>query len=153
MGNATFFYDELRFDTRDPDVTHVYVFLRGEGDCPHFVHGWHHKAFPCSVTTLEIQTQLWNGETNPLTWEREVPGAQPLVNLFNGQEFVTVRAQELLDWRASLLAPDLTNPVEIATEVADAITARLAVVPDWHKACPYCRAHDMMLQAQRNPQQ
>lgn len=148
MGNATFFYDELRFDTRDPETTHVYVFLRGEGDCPHFVHGWHHKAFPCSVTTLEIQTQLWNGETNPLVWEREVPQAQPAINLFNPHEFVPVRAEELLNWRASLLGSGAINP----TDIADQITARLAVVPQWDKACPHCRAHDMMLQAQMAPQ-
>jgi len=149
MGNATVFFDELRFDTRDPETTHVYVFLRGEGDCPHFVHGWHHKAYPCSVTTLEIQTQLWDGVEHPLTWEREVPPAQPAMTLFHPQDFVAVRAEELMDWRAKLLGSGAINPIEIA----DQITARLAVVPDWQKHCPYCRAHDMMLQAQMAPRE
>lgn len=73
MGACHTYFDELRFDVRDPEETHVYVFVRGEGDCPFFIHGWHHKAFPAVMTTLEIQSLLWNGE-DPLLWERANPG-------------------------------------------------------------------------------
>jgi hypothetical protein len=148
MGKASAFYEELRFDTRDPETTHVYVFIRGEGDCPHTIHGWHHKAFPSTVNTLEIQTLLWNGE-DPMLWEREPPQAQPPITLFNPHEYVPVQARELVDWRASLLGADVLTPILIA----DAITARLAMVPNWHKACPLCRAHDMLMQIQMAPPQ
>lgn len=72
MGACHTYYDEIRFNVFDPDVTHVYVFIRGEGDCPFPVHGWHHKAFPATMTTLDIHNLLWNGE-DPVLWQRADP--------------------------------------------------------------------------------
>jgi hypothetical protein len=148
MGKATAFYEELRFDTRDPETTHVYVFIRGEGDCPFFVHGWHHKAFPATVNTLEIQTLLWNGE-DMLTWEREAPRAVNTPVIFNPWERVPVPVEQLQAWRA-IFAVMLSDESQ---EMAGQISGHLATIPDWHKACPYCRAHDMMLQTQMAPPQ
>lgn len=148
MGNCATFYDELRFDTRDPEVTHVYMFIRAEGDCPFWCYGWHHKAFPSSVNTLEIHTKLWEGE-DPVTWDRKAPGEMRETPIFNGHDHVPVTAQELFEWWKGVIDGGKLTPVEIA----DQITARLTSVPDWNKACPICRAHDMMLQAQRNPPQ
>jgi len=149
MGNCATFFDELRFDVRDPEATHVYAFVRGEGDCPFFVHGWHHKAFPKDMMTHEIMTLLAEGKEDMMQWEREVPRAQPEITLFNPHEFVPIRAEDLMAWRASLLGSVAMSQVDIA----DAITAWLAMSPEWRKACPYCRAEDAMLLSLRNPPQ
>lgn len=73
MGACHTYYDELRFDVRDPEVTHVYVFIRAEGDCPFMVHGWHHKAFPATTTTMDIHALLWKYGDDPVLWERVDP--------------------------------------------------------------------------------
>lgn len=73
MGDCRTFYDEVRFDVRNPDVTHVYVFIRGEGDCPYFVQGWHHKEFPASLPTLEIHALIFQFGDDPVLWERAEP--------------------------------------------------------------------------------
>ena len=53
--DCKFNIDEVRFDTRDEDITHVYAFLRPAwGDCPHTVQGWHYKAFPARLSAVEI---------------------------------------------------------------------------------------------------
>lgn len=148
MGKCSTFYDELRFDTRDPDVTHVYMFIRAEGDCPFWCYGWHHKAFPSSVTTPEIITKLWEGD-DPVTWDREPPRPVNTPVLFNPWERVPVPVEQLVAWREDLAKGDGS----MSDEYAEQISAHLSSTPEWHKACPYCRAHDMMLQAQRNPPQ
>jgi hypothetical protein len=76
MGTCHTFYEELRFDVRDPHVTHVYCFVRGEGDCPVQALRWHHKVFPANISTLEIHGSLWNNGDDPVLWERADP---PLV--------------------------------------------------------------------------
>jgi hypothetical protein len=149
MGHCSTFFDELRLDVRDPEATHVYAFVRGEGDCPFFVHGWHHKAFPKSVQTLEIMRLIAEGLEDMMTWEREAPRAVNTPVIFNPWERVPVPVEQLQAWRAGFAA--VTS--DESQEMAGQIDGHLATVPDWHKACPYCRAHDMMLQAQRNPPQ
>jgi hypothetical protein len=149
MGNCSTFFDELRFDVRDPGTTHVYAFFRGEGDCPHTIHGWHHKAFPSSLPSLDIVKLLYDGEENPMVWEREAPSAMREAAIFNPHDHVPVPAHELIEWWSSLVDGGTLTPIEIA----DAITARLTMSPHWHKACPYCRAQDMMMQAQMAPPQ
>lgn len=149
MGKCSTFFDELRFDVRDPEATHVYAFVRAEGDCPFFVYGWHHKAFPKSMMTQEIMALLANGTEDMMAWEREAPRPVNTPVIFNPWERVPVPVEQLQAWhQAFVLAGD-----PVGAEMAEQIAGHLAMSPDWHKACPYCRAHDMMLQAQRNPQQ
>lgn len=148
MGNCSVIHDEMRFDVRNPEFTTVYVFLRGEGDCPHFIHGWHRKDFAKTIPMDEIFNKIWTGHETPMTWERENPRPQPVVNLFAGKDYVPVPAEELFEWHASTLGSNLLSP----TEIADAITARTSAVPDWNKACPFCRLHEEMIRAQMNPQ-
>jgi hypothetical protein len=75
MGACHTFYDELRFDVRDPHLTHVYVYIRCQGDCPHFIQGWHHKAFPSTMSTKEIFDNLWSGndDSDPVMWPLKAP--------------------------------------------------------------------------------
>jgi hypothetical protein len=149
MANGAIYYDELRFDTRDPAFTHVYCFIRGEGDCPFNIHGWHHKAFPKEVTTEEIFGKIWSGHTDPSTWEREAPQAVETPPIYAPHDRVPVPVEQLQNWhQAFAMAGDPP-----AVEMAEQITSHLTSVTQWDKVCPYCRAHDMMLQAQRNPPQ
>ena len=47
--------DELRFVTKEEQITEVYVFCRPlDDDCP-YVQGWHHEAFPASLPCAEIE--------------------------------------------------------------------------------------------------
>lgn len=73
MGDCSVFYDEIRFSVRDPDKTEMWVFIRGEGDCPFQALGWHYKTFPSSVTTMQILAQWAAGAEDPLKWERRDP--------------------------------------------------------------------------------
>lgn len=73
MGDCTLFYDEIRFSVRDPDKTEMWVFIRGEGDCPFQALGWHYKAFPPTFTTMDILLRWMNNEEEPATWERRDP--------------------------------------------------------------------------------
>lgn len=149
MADAKFYYDELRFDVRDPDALHVYVFIRGEGDCPFMVHGWHHKAFPASVTTFDVLTAFTDGSESPISWEREAPRPVETPVLFNPWDRLPVPVEQLQQWRKYFEACNATYPAELAEQ----ISAHLAAVPEWDKACPHCRAHDMMLQVQMAPPQ
>ena len=40
MANATATIQEIRFDVRDEQMTHVYVLVRAGGDAPIGVQGW-----------------------------------------------------------------------------------------------------------------
>jgi len=73
MGDCYLFHDEIRFSVRHPDITEVWVYIRGEGDCPFQCIGWRYKAFPSSVKTHEILTMWSNGDENPLEWPRMDP--------------------------------------------------------------------------------
>jgi len=46
--------EEVRFDLRDEQITHVYVLVRADGDAPIGVQGWHYKAFPSRIPVAEI---------------------------------------------------------------------------------------------------
>lgn len=54
MSKCKTFIDEVRFDTREKDLTHVYVFIRALGDCPVGITGWHYKAFSAKLSAVEI---------------------------------------------------------------------------------------------------
>ena len=139
MGNCTIFYDELRFDVRDPQALHAYVFIRCEGDCMHTLHGWHHKAFPVTTTTQEVVTAIFNGETDFLTWEREAPRPVLTPVIFNPHDKVPVKVEQLVAWREYLATRNTPTPCEMAEQ----ISAYLTAVPDWQADCPYCRAHSV----------
>ncbi len=53
MANSKYNFREIRIIYED-DLTHCYVFLEPLGDCPHFIQGWHYKAFPIERTGVEI---------------------------------------------------------------------------------------------------
>ena len=71
MGKCNAIVEEIRFDIRDPDLTHVYVISRAEGDCPLGVEGCHHKVFPASEPIKDI---LGDGHiTHYLEWDLGAP--------------------------------------------------------------------------------
>lgn len=71
MANATSTIEEVRFDLRDEQITHVYVLSRGSWDAPIGVQGWHYKAFPARVTMVEILTPQHIGDY--LLWPLKAP--------------------------------------------------------------------------------
>lgn len=73
MGDCHLYHDEIRINVSDPTVTKCWVYLRGEGDCPFQVVGWHYKEFPASVLSVDILTMWQNGEENPMSWPRMDP--------------------------------------------------------------------------------
>lgn len=73
MGDCATFYDEIRFSVRRPDLTEMWVFIRGEGDCPHQLLGWHYKAFPSTMTTMDILKSWLDGGEDPMLWPRMDP--------------------------------------------------------------------------------
>lgn len=63
--------DEVRFDTRNEHLTHVYVYLRPiAGDCPITIQGWHHKAFPAHLSAVEIYQKHFHDH---VLWPLEAP--------------------------------------------------------------------------------
>ena len=70
MGKCHTQIDEVRFDTRDPDLTHVYVAISVSGDCPIGVQGWHHKVFPARISAIEIYQKHF---ADFLEWGQEAP--------------------------------------------------------------------------------
>lgn len=73
MGDCHIFHDEIRISTRSPDVTEVWVYLRGEGDCPFQCVGWRYKAFPLSASVADILTMWSKDELGPISWPRMDP--------------------------------------------------------------------------------
>lgn len=75
MGDCHTYYDEIRISVRDPELTECWIFVRGVGDCPFQFLGWHYKAFPSSLTSLDV-LRLWiEGKEDPILWERKDPPA------------------------------------------------------------------------------
>lgn len=76
MANSGYLHEWLMFDTRDEQVTHVYIALRATGDSPIGVQGWHYKAFPARVPTTEIlsnhihEAVLWPQKAPPWEWDQ-----------------------------------------------------------------------------------
>lgn len=148
MGNCSVFHDEVRFDIRDPEFNHVYVFIRAEGDCPFFVYGWHHKAFPKAMMPHEIMALLADGKEDSMQWEREAPRPVETPVIFNPWERVPVPVEQLQAWHDALVHGDSTR-----VEMADQIAGHLAMSPEWRKTCPYCRAEEAVLKQMREQQQ
>ena len=77
MANTPISYDEIRFDVREPEITHVYVYVRDmDGSFP-IVRGWHHKAFPSSMSALDIMKAWADGKEDPIMWPLNAPPAAP----------------------------------------------------------------------------
>lgn len=73
MGDCHLHHDEIRISVRDPEITDVWVYIRGEGDCPFQAVGWRFKSFPAAVTATDI-LQMWDrGELNVMEWPRMDP--------------------------------------------------------------------------------
>jgi hypothetical protein len=53
----------------EPELTHCYVAVDAEGDCPLGVQGWHHKTFPASMSALDIL----KGDFDYLMWPLDAP--------------------------------------------------------------------------------
>jgi hypothetical protein len=70
MANAAYSYKWLMVDTSDEQITHVYVWLEAIGDCPPSVQGWHYKAFPARMSTVDILTQEVAGA---VLWPQHAP--------------------------------------------------------------------------------
>jgi hypothetical protein len=74
MANCKYSFDEIRFDVRDPQITHVWVFLSTQDptglDCPHMVQGWHHHTFPARIPTIDL---LKKEVPDAVMWPLEAP--------------------------------------------------------------------------------
>ena len=70
MANATATIQEIRFDVRDEQMTHVYVLVRAGGDAPIGVQGWHYKAFPARITAVQILVEHFRDH---LLWPLKAP--------------------------------------------------------------------------------
>jgi hypothetical protein len=77
MADAGYLIEWVMFDTRDEQVTHAYVAIKALGDCPIGVQGWHYKAFPSRVPTVDIlqkhahEMVLWPLKAPPWNFDRE----------------------------------------------------------------------------------
>lgn len=74
MSDSHYDITELRFVFR-PDATHVYAYAQPLDDCPIGIQGWHHKAFPTSMSTIDILQAWAQGEETPILWPIEMPMA------------------------------------------------------------------------------
>jgi hypothetical protein len=74
MGNAGYATRELRFIIAE-ELTHAYVLLEAQGDCPIGVQGWHYKVFPASMSVADILRAMSRGNSNnePVLWPQEAP--------------------------------------------------------------------------------
>lgn len=73
MANTVISYDEIRFDTRDEQLTHCYVYINNRSnDGTLGVQGWHYKAFPARLSVMDIMTEWANGD-DPLLWPQKAP--------------------------------------------------------------------------------
>jgi len=72
MGRCITTIQEIRWVTTDPDLSHMYVHVTAEGDCPVFgLVGWHHKAFPARLALADV---MLNGHFNDyMLWGLEAP--------------------------------------------------------------------------------
>lgn len=73
MGSCSVYFDEMRFDVRDEQITHVYCLVRTLGDCPFQLPGWYHKAFPSRMSSLDILQAIKDGKEQILMWDKGAP--------------------------------------------------------------------------------
>ena len=95
MADCKVYYDEIRFDVRDDNSTHVYCYVSAVGDCPHMVQGWYHREYPAAIPTVKIMEDLFSSiEDDPMRWEKKTPPDVKYI-MYNGgagfQQDVTPR--------------------------------------------------------------
>ena len=74
MGKCSSTIREIRFVIED-ELTHCYVAVQADGDCPIGVQGWHHKVFPASVAAVDILTPKHFSDY--LLWGQDAPPSAP----------------------------------------------------------------------------
>ncbi len=73
MANTVISYDEIRFDTRDEQLTECYVYINNlSNDSMLGVQGWHHKTFPARMSVMDIM-KAWGDGDDPLLWPQKAP--------------------------------------------------------------------------------
>ncbi|WP_107865327.1 hypothetical protein [Agitococcus lubricus] len=76
MANTVIAYDEVRFDVRNKEITECYVFINNmSNDGLIGVHGWHFKAFPASMSIMDIMKE-WAAGDDPLMWPQKSPKSE-----------------------------------------------------------------------------
>lgn len=74
MANTGIAYQEVRINVRDPQLTHVYVFVEiVSGEYMHMVEGWRHKVFPAAMSMQDILKAWAEGKEDPLLWDMGAP--------------------------------------------------------------------------------
>lgn len=73
MADTKIEYQELRFDIRDPQITHAYVAVKNVSYDGFPVGGWYHKAFPARMSVLDILKEVAEGREDIIMWDRGVP--------------------------------------------------------------------------------
>lgn len=74
MAHPNISYQEIRFDVKDGQMTHCYILLDdlSEGVKPG-IRSWRYKAFPASMTVLDIVQAWYDGREQPLSWPQKSP--------------------------------------------------------------------------------
>jgi len=73
MANTVIAYQEIRFDVRDPEITHAYVLVENLSRDGFPVGGWYHKAFPATLSTHAIMQAWADGKEDPIMWASSAP--------------------------------------------------------------------------------
>lgn len=73
MANTGIAFQEVRFNLREPELTHVYVLIEiVSGEHMHMVEGWRHKVFPASLNIQDIM-KAWADGDDPMMWDMGAP--------------------------------------------------------------------------------
>ena len=102
MANATSTIEEVRFDLRDEQITHVYVLSRGSWDAPIGVQGWHYKAFPARIPMVEILTPQHIGDY--LLWPLKAPEQHDSYMTINADGALSPETENALAHMGQLVA-------------------------------------------------
>ena len=73
MADGKYDIVEVRINVEDPEITQVYILIKGDQNCPHTVNGWHHKTFAASMSMLNIMHNWADGEEQPIMWPLKAP--------------------------------------------------------------------------------
>lgn len=81
MADASYEYVEIRINVDNPKQTDVYVLVRGKGDIPFMIPGWHYRAYELGISSLDIMHLLASGMSGsehhrdhcPLYWPQKAP--------------------------------------------------------------------------------
>ena len=70
MANSTAITREIRFLIEDR-LTHVYVLIDADGDCPAGIQGWHHKTFAAVESVQDVVARMV--EDLAILWPLQAP--------------------------------------------------------------------------------